>query len=108
MDSAYRLTWLIPVLPLTAAFILGIGLIAFDKITTKLRSLASTLSVSMTGASMVLSFFILFSQIQGHDTYLETFEWARAGDFRLSMGLVIDHLTAVMLVNENPLLGTRR
>ncbi len=98
MEPAYQLAWLIPVLPLTAAFILGIGLIAFDKITTKLRSLASFLSVSMTGASMVLSFVILFSQIQGHDTYLETFEWARAGDFHLNMGLVIDHLTAVMLV----------
>jgi NAD(P)H-quinone oxidoreductase subunit 5 len=98
MDSAYQLAWLIPVLPLTAAFVLGLGLISFDKVTTKLRSLASILSVSMTGASMVLSFNLLFSQIQGHNPYLETFEWARAGDFRLTMGLIIDHLTAVMLV----------
>jgi NAD(P)H-quinone oxidoreductase subunit 5 len=38
------------------------------------------------------------SQIQGHDTYLQVFEWAKAGNFHLSMGFVIDHLTAVMLV----------
>ncbi|MFN3925793.1 MAG: NAD(P)H-quinone oxidoreductase subunit 5 [Pseudanabaenaceae cyanobacterium] len=97
-EPLYEYSWLIPVLPLMSAFVLGIGLIAFDRTFTKLRSFASTLSVSTTGAGMVLSFFLLWSQIQGHDTYLQSFEWARAGDFHLNMGLVVDHLTAVMLV----------
>lgn len=97
-DSIYSYAWLIPVLPLVSALVLGIGLIAFDKTMTKLRSLSSGFSVSMTGTAMFLAFDLLWSQIQGHATHLETFEWARAGDFHLNMGLVIDHLTAVMLV----------
>jgi NAD(P)H-quinone oxidoreductase subunit 5 len=99
MDSLYQNAWLIPVLPLAAAFVIGIGLLAFSEITaTKLRQASAILSVSAIGAAMVMSFGILISQIQGHDTYLQVFEWAKAGNFHLSMGFVIDHLTAVMLV----------
>lgn len=47
---------------------------------------------------MVLSFALLWSQIQGHEPYTYTLEWAAAGNFHLKMGYVIDHLTAVMLV----------
>ncbi|MBD2177371.1 NAD(P)H-quinone oxidoreductase subunit 5 [Pseudanabaena sp. FACHB-1998] len=98
MDFAYQYAWLIPVLPLTAALIIGIGLITFNKSTNKLRSLWSTLSVSAIGAAMVLAINILWSQIQGHEPYLWTFEWAQAGTFHLTMGFVIDHLTSLMLV----------
>lgn len=47
---------------------------------------------------MVLSFALLWSQINGHEIYTQMFEWAAAGDFKLSMGYTIDHLTALMLV----------
>jgi NAD(P)H-quinone oxidoreductase subunit 5 len=50
------------------------------------------------GASMVLSSALLWSQIQGHAPYLQTLEWAAAGNFHLTMGYTIDHLTALMLV----------
>jgi NAD(P)H-quinone oxidoreductase subunit 5 len=98
MDLAYQYAWLIPLLPLVAALIIGTGLITFNKSTNKLRSLWSVLSVSATGGAMVMSCNLLWSQIQGHDPYLYTFEWAQAGTFHLNMGLVIDHLTAMMLV----------
>lgn len=98
MDFAYQYAWLIPLLPLAAALIIGTGLISFNKSTNKLRSLWSILSVSATGGAMVMSFNLLWSQIQGHDPYLYTFEWAQAGTFHLNMGFVIDHLTALMLV----------
>ena len=98
MDFAYQYAWLIPLLPLAAAVIIGTGLITFNKSTNKLRSLWSILSVSATGGSMVMAFNLLWSQIQGHDPYLYTFEWAQAGTFHLNMGFVIDHLTAMMLV----------
>ncbi|MFZ4555158.1 MAG: NAD(P)H-quinone oxidoreductase subunit 5 [Pseudanabaena sp.] len=98
MDFAYQYAWLIPLLPLAAALIIGTGLISFNKSTNKLRSLWSTLSVSATGGAMVMAFNLLWSQIQGHDPYLYTFEWAQAGTFHLNMGFVIDHLTAMMLV----------
>jgi NAD(P)H-quinone oxidoreductase subunit 5 len=78
--------------------IIGTGLITFNKSTNKLRSLWSILSVSATGGAMIMAFNLLWSQIQGHDPYLYTFEWAQAGTFHLNMGFVIDHLTALMLV----------
>jgi len=98
MDFAYQYAWLIPLLPLAAALIIGTGLITFNKSTNKLRSLWSVLSVSATGGAMVMAINLLWSQIQGHDPYLYTFEWAQAGTFHLNMGFVIDHLTALMLV----------
>ncbi|CAN1209372.1 NAD(P)H-quinone oxidoreductase subunit 5 [Tumidithrix helvetica PCC 7403] len=98
MDLAYQYAWMVPVLPLLAALIIGLGLITFNKATNKLRQACAVLSVSATGAAMFLSFNLLWSQIQGHETYLATFEWAQAGSFHLNMGFVIDHLTALMLV----------
>ena len=47
---------------------------------------------------MVLSFALFWSQYQGHEAYTKVIEWASAGDFRLTMGYTIDHLTALMLV----------
>ncbi len=98
MDFAYQYAWLIPLLPLAAALIIGTGLITFNESTNKLRSLWSILSVSATGGAAVIAFILLWSQIQGHDPYLYTFEWAQAGTFHLNMGFVIDHLTSLMLV----------
>lgn len=98
MNSLYEYAWLIPGLPLGGAFLLGLGLISYNRLTNSLRRLSATLIVSLMGAAMVLSFAILWGQIQGDPTYLTTFEWASAGDFHLTMGYAIDHLTALMLV----------
>ena len=40
----------------------------------------------------------IYNRINGHETYTQMFEWAAAGDFKLSMGYTVDHLTALMLV----------
>ncbi|WP_019501654.1 NAD(P)H-quinone oxidoreductase subunit 5 [Pseudanabaena sp. PCC 6802] len=98
MEFAYQYAWLIPVLPLLAAFAIGLGLISFNKATNQLKKACAILSVSATGAGMVLAFSLLWSQIQGHAPYLWSFDWAQAGSFHLSMGFVIDRLTALMLV----------
>lgn len=98
MDSLYQFAWLIPVLPLGGAFLVGLGLISYNKQTNALRQINAAFIVSLMGAAMVLSFSILWSQIQGHDPYLMTFEWASAGAFHLTMGYTIDHLTSLMLV----------
>lgn len=98
MDFPYQYAWLIPVLPLIAAAIIGLGLITFGDTTSKLRQPCAILSVSATGASMFLAANILWSQLQGHASYLSTFEWASAGSFHLNMGLGIDPLGAVMLM----------
>ncbi|RUR74401.1 oxidoreductase [Nostoc sp. PCC 7120 = FACHB-418] len=50
------------------------------------------------GAALGLSSALLWSQLQGHPTYLRTLEWAAAGNFHLTMGYTIDNLTSLMLV----------
>ena len=98
MELLYEYAWLIPVLPLLGAMLVGLGLISFNKATNKLRQINAVVIVSLLGVAMGLSFALLYSQIQGHDVYTYTLEWASAGDFYLTMGYVIDPLTSVMLL----------
>lgn len=97
MEVLYQYAWLIPVLPLVGAMLVGIGLISFSKFTSNLRQGAAVFIVTLLGASMVLSFAVLWSQVNGHEPYTHMIEWAAAGDFTIRMGYTIDHLTAVML-----------
>lgn len=98
MEAIYQYAWLIPVLPLVGAMLVGLGLISANQVTNRLRKLNAAFIVSLLGAAMGLSFALLWSQIQGHSPYTRTFEWAAAGNFHLNMGYTIDHLTALMLV----------
>jgi NAD(P)H-quinone oxidoreductase subunit 5 len=98
MELLYQYAWLIPVLPLVGAMIIGSGLISLSQATNRLRKLNAVFIISLLGTAMVLSFALLWSQIQGHETYTRMFEWAAAGNFHLKMGYVIDHLTTLMLV----------
>jgi NAD(P)H-quinone oxidoreductase subunit 5 len=98
MEALYDYAWLIPVFPLAGAMLVGLGLISLNKFTNGLREINAVLIISLIGAAMVMSFAILTSQFQGHPTYNYSFEWASAGNFHLSMGYTIDHLTSLMLV----------
>ena len=98
MEPLYQYAWLIPVLPLAGAMLVGLGLISLNKATNRLRQLNAVFIVSLLGASMVLSFALLWSQFHGHEPFTRTLEWAAAGNFHLRMGYTVDHLTALMLV----------
>ncbi|MEA5617896.1 NAD(P)H-quinone oxidoreductase subunit 5 [Cronbergia sp. UHCC 0137] len=98
MEVIYQYAWLIPVFPLLGATLVGLGLISLNQVTNRLRQLNAVVIISFMGAAMGLSLALLWSQFQGHAPYLRTFEWASAGNFHLSMGYTIDHLTALMLV----------
>jgi NAD(P)H-quinone oxidoreductase subunit 5 len=98
MEPLYDYAWLIPVFPLAGAMLVGLGLISVNKFTNKLRDINAVLIISLMGAAMTMSFALLASQFQGHPTYIQSFEWASAGNFHLNMGYTIDHLTSLMLV----------
>ncbi len=98
MELLYQYAWLIPVLPLVGAMVVGLGLISLNKATNNLRQINAVFIVSLLGAAMVFSFALLWSQINGHPAYTTMFEWATAGDFHLNMGYTIDHLSALMCV----------
>lgn len=98
METIYQYAWLIPVLPLLGAMLVGLGLISVSEVTNRLRQLNAVFIVSLLASAMALSIALLWSQITGHPTYTYTLEWAAAGNFHLNMGYTIDHLTALMLV----------
>lgn len=98
MEPIYQYAWLIPVLPLAGAMIVGTGLITFNKAINSLRQLNAVFIVSLLGVAMGYSFALLWSQYHGHAPYTRMIDWAAAGDFHISMGYTIDHLTALMLV----------
>ncbi|OKH29047.1 NAD(P)H-quinone oxidoreductase subunit 5 [Chroogloeocystis siderophila] len=98
MEAIYQYAWLVPVLPLVGAMLVGLGLISFNQVTNRARHLNAVFVVSLLGAAMFLSIALLVSQFQGHAPYVRTLEWAAAGNFHLTMGYTIDHLTALMLV----------
>ncbi|MEM1308629.1 MAG: NAD(P)H-quinone oxidoreductase subunit 5 [Cyanobacteria bacterium P01_H01_bin.153] len=98
IEPIYQYAWLVPVLPLVGAAIVGTGLISYSQTTSTLRRPAAVFIVSLIGAAMVLSFLLFFSQVQGHEAYTRTIEWASAGDFKLTMGYTIDHAASLMLV----------
>jgi NAD(P)H-quinone oxidoreductase subunit 5 len=98
MEPLYQYAWLIPVLPLVGAMVVGLGLISFNQWTNRLRQINAAFIISLLGASMALSFALLWSQLHGHGTYQQMIEWAAAGSFHLEMGYIIDHLTALMSV----------
>ena len=98
MEVIYQYVWLIPVLPLFGAMLVGLGLISFNQETNRLRQTNAAFIISLMGTAMGLSFALLWSQIQGHASYTRTIEWVAAGNFHLNMGYSIDHLAAVMLV----------
>lgn len=98
MELLYQWAWLIPVLPLFGATVVGVGLISFNQATNNLRQLNAVFILTCLGAALVMSGALLWDQLQGHASYTQMFEWAAAGDFHLEMGYVIDHLSALMLV----------
>ena len=97
-EAIYQYAWIIPVLPLLGAAIVGTGLISYNEATNRLRGPVAAFIVSLLGAAMTLSILILSSQLQGHAPYTYLIEWASAGDFHLNMGFTIDHITSLMLV----------
>lgn len=98
MERLYEYAWLVPVLPLIASAIVGLGLISLNTATNQLRKLNSVFIISVLGIAMVMSFALFWSQLQGHPAYTQTIEWASAGNFHLQMGYTIDHLSSLMLV----------
>ena len=62
MEAIYQYAWLIPVLPLVGAMLVGLGLISFNQVTNRLRQLNAIFVVSLLGAAMSLSLGLLWSQ----------------------------------------------
>ena len=97
MPSAAEIAWLIPVLPLAGACLVGLGLISFNRTVNRLRKPVAVFLISCVGGAAVLSYAVLAEQLAGAGTTEVLFNWASAGTFNLQMGFRVDPLAAVML-----------
>ncbi len=83
---------LIPLLPLIGFFI---NIIFGKRI---IRDRAHLISVPLVGLSMIFALMTVFDVIKGDVVNEDIYSWIISGDFRVSVGFLIDQLTAVMLV----------
>jgi NADH-quinone oxidoreductase subunit L len=82
---------LIPLLPLAAFLILGIG-------GHWIRDKAHLVAVPAVVVSFLLSILVFFDVAGGHHTTVPLYTWLTSGDLEIKLGLSIDRLTAVMLI----------
>ncbi|MBC8122943.1 MAG: NAD(P)H-quinone oxidoreductase subunit 5 [Gemmatimonadaceae bacterium] len=97
MELAYPLAWLIPVLPLMAATVIGLGFMTAREWTEQQRTPAVALSIGAISLAFVHSLIILFQAIGGHEPYTYNFEWVGAAGVVVPMGFMVDNLGALML-----------
>ncbi|MCL5023728.1 MAG: NADH-quinone oxidoreductase subunit L [Nitrospirae bacterium] len=83
---------LIPFLPLAAFFVN----ILFGK--TLIRDKSHWVSLFAVVCSWVIAVMTLFEVIGGRTVNRDLYTWIVSGDFRVSVGFLIDQLTAVMLI----------
>ena len=87
--------YLIPLFPAIAFLIIG-------PFTRQEKNLSATIAITMMSLAFAFSVFVALAtvnyQITMNDPYVMKALWAQIGDVKLSMGVLIDPLTAMMLV----------
>jgi NADH-quinone oxidoreductase subunit L len=91
MNSILSILWLIPTLPLLAA-----GMIAL--LPQRSRKLSASLAIISMGASLLLSLAAFSHTLAHREIIVSNFHWLQFGDQWLSLGWMLDPLTAIMLV----------
>ena len=93
----YQIPWLILLLPLLSLLIIAFILRPFFNHRPKL---GGYVTIGAIGISCVLSFWVLATVLgaPGHKLDMPDIQWVLIGDLSISVGLLVDSLTAVMLV----------
>ena len=95
IDFALYHAWLIPLLPALAFLIIGLG-------TRQDKKKSAIIGITAIGASFLLSLgvvgAVLTKRLVMAAPFVMKTVWARIGDMELGMGVLIDPLTAMMLV----------
>ena len=94
-DFSLHHAWLIPLLPALAFLIIGLG-------TRHDKHLSAKIGIAAIGASFLLALGVLGAVISGPIVMAEPFVsktlWAKVGGLEFWMGVLIDPLTAMMLM----------
>ncbi len=95
IDFALYHAWLIPLLPALAFLIIGLG-------TRQDKKTSAIIGITAIGASFLLSLgvvgAVLTKRLVMAAPFVMKTVWARIGDMELGMGVLVDPLTAMMLV----------
>ena len=83
--------WIV-LLPLIAAVVVGL----FGKRLP--RATAHTITIFAVGAAFVMSAMVLNATLGGYYANYNLYTWLQSGDLTLSVGFLIDNLTAMMMV----------
>jgi len=93
----YQLTWFIFLLPVAAAAVIGLVLRPFFNHKPNWSAYAT---ITAIGAAFLLSIWTLVTVAAApdHELHVEPLQWLVIGDFEIEIGLLVDSLTAIMLV----------
>lgn len=93
MDNIMQISWLIPVLPFLAFACIGLILHRWSKF-------SAALSIAAIGISWVLSVLIAWQVFTGspEQVFEMSFRWLDMPGLNVDMGILVDPLTAVMLI----------
>ena len=83
---------LIVLLPLIAAIVVGL----FGKQLP--RSIAHIVTIFAVGSAFILSCVVLNATLDGYSANYNLYTWLQSGDLTISVGFLIDNLTAMMMV----------
>ena len=86
-----KYAWVIPILP----FISAVVTLFFGKRTP---GKGAVYGIAMVGAAFVMSIGVLWHFVEGNGPYESAVSWFQIGSLHLEIGILVDGLTAIMLV----------
>nr|YP_009570404.1 NADH-plastoquinone oxidoreductase subunit 5 [Anredera cordifolia]QBC66427.1 NADH-plastoquinone oxidoreductase subunit 5 [Anredera cordifolia]QBC66512.1 NADH-plastoquinone oxidoreductase subunit 5 [Anredera cordifolia]QSQ87027.1 NADH-plastoquinone oxidoreductase subunit 5 [Anredera cordifolia] len=96
MEHIYQYAWIIPFIPLTVPFLIGVGLLLFPTTTKNLRRIWAFSSILLLSLVMIFSMKLSIHQINSNSIYQYVWSWTINNDFSLEFGYLIDPLTSIM------------
>jgi NADH-quinone oxidoreductase subunit L len=91
VSAFVKYAWVIPILP----FISAVVTLFFGKRTP---GKGAVYGIAMVGAAFVMSIGVLWHFVEGHGPYESAISWFQIGSLHLEVGILVDGLTAIMLV----------
>jgi NAD(P)H-quinone oxidoreductase subunit 5 len=98
IQSIHQYAWLIPLLPTLTAMILGVGLLSTRRIFNSQRLASASISILTLILTMIISIAIFWEQIHTNSAHSQIWSWLAIDSLSLSIGYLIDPLSAIMLV----------
>src|SRR5574337_181543 len=86
-----KLVALVPLLPLIGVLINGL-------FGAKIRERAHLVAVSASGLSCLVAILVFFRVVGGETLDWDLYSWLKVGDFQVPIGLLVDPLSAVMML----------